>query len=118
MSTGAQPSGVPGGFQPSSPEQLAFQAVMESCPGKTVISSAGGFALGGAFGLFMSSANWQGTSEEYLKLSGKEQFKLTMREMGTKTFSSAKNFGLVGGIFAGTECLIENVIISPSLCYI
>ena len=32
-----------------------MQAVMESCPGKTVISGGMGFLLGGAFGLFMSS---------------------------------------------------------------
>jgi len=32
-----------------------MQAVMESCPGKTVMSGVMGFALGGAFGLFMSS---------------------------------------------------------------
>lgn len=31
--------------------------------------------------------------------------------MGTRSFSSAKNFGLVGAIFAGTECCIEGVII-------
>ena len=27
--------------------------------------------------------------------------------MGQRSFSSAKNFGLVGAIFAGTECCIE-----------
>ena len=32
-----------------------IQATMESCPGKTVMSGVMGFALGGAFGLFMSS---------------------------------------------------------------
>ena len=32
-----------------------MQAAMESCPAKTVISGGMGFALGGAFGLFMSS---------------------------------------------------------------
>lgn len=32
-----------------------MQAAMESCPVKTVISGTMGFALGGAFGLFMSS---------------------------------------------------------------
>lgn len=29
--------------------------VMESCPGKTVMAGTMGFALGGAFGLFMAS---------------------------------------------------------------
>lgn len=32
-----------------------MQMIMESCPGKTVVSGVMGFALGGAFGLFMAS---------------------------------------------------------------
>lgn len=32
-----------------------MQTLMESCPGKTAISGVMGFALGGAFGLFMAS---------------------------------------------------------------
>lgn len=32
-----------------------MQAAMESCVGKTAISGVMGFALGGAFGLFMAS---------------------------------------------------------------
>jgi mitochondrial import inner membrane translocase subunit TIM22 len=32
-----------------------MQMLMESCPGKTVVSGVMGFALGGAFGLFMAS---------------------------------------------------------------
>ena len=32
-----------------------MQGAMESCPFKTVMSGGMGFALGGAFGLFMSS---------------------------------------------------------------
>lgn len=34
---------------------LQMQKVMESCPAKTVLSGTMGFALGGAFGLFMAS---------------------------------------------------------------
>ena len=32
-----------------------MQAAMESCPAKTVMAGGMGFALGGLFGLFMSS---------------------------------------------------------------
>lgn len=32
-----------------------MQMLMESCPGKTAVSGVMGFALGGAFGLFMAS---------------------------------------------------------------
>lgn len=34
-----------------------MQSAMESCPVKSVISGGMGFALGGAFGLFMSSVS-------------------------------------------------------------
>ena len=34
-----------------------MQGVMESCPFKTTLSGGMGFALGGAFGLFMSSVS-------------------------------------------------------------
>ena len=36
-----------------------MQGAMESCPFKTVLSGGMGFALGGAFGLFMSSVSLQ-----------------------------------------------------------
>ena len=33
--------------------------------------------------------------------------------MGKRSYSSAKNFGIVGAMFAGTECCIEGVGLSP-----
>jgi import inner membrane translocase subunit TIM22 len=35
-----------------------MQMLMESCPGKTAVSGVMGFALGGAFGLFMASVRF------------------------------------------------------------
>ncbi len=43
----------------------------------------------------------------------REQLRRGFRDMGSRSFSSAKNFGLVGAIFAGTECCIEGVRCSP-----
>ena len=37
----------------------------------------------------------------------REQLKRGFKDMGARSFSSAKNFGKVGSIFAGTECCIE-----------
>jgi mitochondrial import inner membrane translocase subunit TIM22 len=37
----------------------------------------------------------------------KEQLRKGFKDMGSRSFSSAKNFGKVGAIFAGTECCIE-----------
>ncbi|KAI9104518.1 Tim17/Tim22/Tim23/Pmp24 family-domain-containing protein [Phlyctochytrium arcticum] len=99
-----QPGGM---FGAQDPMAATAGMVMESCPAKVVLSGGAGFVLGGAFGMFMSSVDWGMNTEEFQKLSTKEQIKLTARDMGTRSFSSAKNFALVGSIFAGTECLIE-----------
>ena len=39
----------------------------------------------------------------------KEQLRRGFKDMGSRSFSSAKNFALVGAIFSGTECCIEGV---------
>lgn len=88
-----------------------MQAAMESCPVKTAISGTMGFALGGAFGLFMSSMSYDTPltpqGQQLASLSIREQLRRGFKDMGTRSFSSAKNFGMVGAMFAGTECCIE-----------
>ena len=63
-----------------------------------------GFGLGGAFGLFMSGLDSPITSSAE-RLTTRE----TLRDMGQKSKSYAKNFALIGFMFAGTECLLESV---------
>lgn len=41
----------------------------------------------------------------------REQLRRGFKDMGSRSFSSAKNFALVGAIFSGTECCIEGVCI-------
>ncbi|KAJ3276144.1 Mitochondrial import inner membrane translocase subunit tim22 [Borealophlyctis nickersoniae] len=92
---------------PVAPEQVMMQGIMESCPAKVVMSGAAGFALGGTFGMFMSSVDWGANTEEFRNMKTKDQIKVTLKDMGSKSYSSAKNFMVVGAIFSGTECLIE-----------
>lgn len=47
------------------------------------------------------------TAQHITTLPMREQLKAGFRDMGARSFSSAKNFGKVGAIFAGTECCIE-----------
>ncbi|KAK6581064.1 hypothetical protein PZA11_006552 [Diplocarpon coronariae] len=91
-----------------------MQRMMESCPGKTAVSGVMGFALGGAFGLFMASMQYDtplhtpgGAADAIKSLPLRQQLKAGLKDMGARSFSSAKNFGKVGAIFAGTECCIE-----------
>ena len=47
--------------------------------------------------------------QQLAKLTTREQLRLGFKDMGARSFSSAKNFALVGAIFSGTECCIEGV---------
>ncbi|KIM99528.1 hypothetical protein OIDMADRAFT_19667 [Oidiodendron maius Zn] len=91
----------------------SMQALMESCPGKTAVSGVMGFALGGAFGLFMASMQYDtplATNPNAAALQSlplREQLRRGLKDMGSRSYSSARNFGKVGAIFAGTECCIE-----------
>ena len=88
-----------------------MQAGMESCPAKTVLSGGAGFALGGVFGLFMASMSYDtpmsGGAVPLSSLPLRQQLRAGFKDMGTRSWSSAKNFGMVGAIFSGTECCIE-----------
>lgn len=47
--------------------------------------------------------------QQISQLPLKEQLRRGFKDMGTRSYSSAKNFALVGAIFSGTECCIEGV---------
>ena len=50
-----------------------------------------------------------GPGQALTDLPLKEQLRRGFKDMGLRSFRSAKNFGMVGAIFAGTECCIEGV---------
>ncbi len=50
-----------------------------------------------------------GPGQQISDLPLREQLRRGFKDMGTRSFSSAKNFALVGAMFAGTECCIEGV---------
>ncbi|KAG0743109.1 hypothetical protein G6F57_003341 [Rhizopus arrhizus] len=87
-----------------------MHAAMESCVVKTAMSGAAGFVMGGAFGLFMSSFEYAGPmmNEDLVKQTTKQQIKHVFKDMGTRAWSMAKNFGVVGMIYSGSECCIES----------
>ncbi|KAJ9205199.1 hypothetical protein DTO271D3_3094 [Paecilomyces variotii] len=111
--------GAPGGGAPqgmTEQEQAmvkAMQSAMESCPVKTIISGGMGFALGGAFGLFMASMSYDSSftpqGRAIADLPWREQVRQGFKDMGKRSWSSAKNFGIVGALFSGTECCIEGL---------
>ncbi|KAL3895910.1 MAG: hypothetical protein SGCHY_004412, partial [Lobulomycetales sp.] len=101
-------SGAPSIFPGAAldPQTQALASFMESCPAKTVLSTVAGFGMGGLFGMFMSSVDYNPAST-YTGMTTRQQMAFTLRDMGARSYSTARNFAVVGGLFAGTECVIE-----------
>lgn len=47
--------------------------------------------------------------QQLTNLPLRQQLSRGFRDMGSRSYSSAKNFGIIGAMFAGTECCIESV---------
>ncbi|KAI1853540.1 hypothetical protein JX265_004129 [Neoarthrinium moseri] len=114
---GGSGAGGPPGYDANDPNIKRMQAMMESCFGKTVISGVMGFGMGGLFGMFMASMSYDtpyhtpgatgGPPKELASLPLRDQLKTGFKDMGTRSYGMAKNFGKVGAMFAGIECGIE-----------
>ncbi|KAI8988534.1 mitochondrial import inner membrane translocase subunit Tim17 family protein [Mycotypha africana] len=108
---GAFGGGQTKGMSPQEQRMVQImQGLFESCPVKMGMSGVAGFGMGAAFGLFMSSMDYAGplTNEDLVKQTTKQQIKHAFKDMGSKSMSMAKNFGLVGLIYSGSECCIES----------
>uniref|UniRef100_T1JAJ0 Phosphatidylserine decarboxylase n=1 Tax=Strigamia maritima TaxID=126957 RepID=T1JAJ0_STRMM len=83
-------------------EEVMVERGFESCTFKTVVSC---YALGAAIGLFSASVDPQitGVTAEQQTARG------VLKDMKIKTLGYAKNFAVLGAMFAATECTIESV---------
>ncbi|KAI9898500.1 hypothetical protein N3K66_006860 [Trichothecium roseum] len=108
---------IPG--NPDDPGVKAVKAAMESCMGKSVMSGVMGFGMGGLFGMFMASMSYdtpygsplgaQQGQNPITSLPLRQQLKVGFKDMGTRSYSMARNFGKVGALFSGIECGIEGL---------
>ena len=90
----------------SSPRTI--EKINESCIVTTIRNGIVGFGFGGLIGLFLSGIPSSASSphlNESLPLKG--QVRAALKDMRIKTWSSAKNFGLVSVLFSAFECGIE-----------
>jgi import inner membrane translocase subunit TIM22 len=91
------------GVQSVNEQEKRIIAVMESCPAKCVMSGVGGFGMGALFGLFTASVDPLHTINPNRVPTLKE----IAREMGTRAYSTGKNFAVLGVMFSAFECNIE-----------
>ncbi|KAI0470966.1 mitochondrial inner membrane translocase subunit Tim17/Tim22/Tim23/peroxisomal protein PMP24 [Xylariaceae sp. FL0804] len=109
-------------YDQNDPNIKAMNAMMESCFGKSVLSGVMGFGMGGLFGMFMASMSYDtpfhtagagapgapGAGPKPIsELPWRQQLRVGFRDMGSRSYSTAKNFGKVGLLFSGIECGIE-----------
>ncbi|KAK0720023.1 Tim17/Tim22/Tim23/Pmp24 family-domain-containing protein [Lasiosphaeris hirsuta] len=109
-------AGAPGGYDPNDPNIKWMTNAMESCYAKTVLSGGAGFGLGGLFGIFMASMAYDtpyhtagADKTPVSSMPWRQQLKIGFKDMGARSFSTAKNFGMVGALFSGIECGIEGL---------
>ncbi|XP_022184196.1 mitochondrial import inner membrane translocase subunit Tim22 [Nilaparvata lugens] len=86
-------------------EEKMVEAAFESCAFKTGMSCVLGYGFGAAVGLFSSSVSPMTVPGQEMKQSSAREI---LREMKGTTLSYAKNFALVGTVFAAVECTIES----------
>lgn len=87
-----------------SPQEMMIQGLFESCAFKAGMSCVAGFGLGAAIGLFSASLGPDMTPADQFQ---KQTVKSVLLDMKTRTLSHAKNFAILGAMFAMTDCAIE-----------
>ncbi len=80
---------------------------MENCAVKSVLSCAAGGLMGGVMGLFLSSMDTRIEDARVLEMSTREQIKHSFVQMRLKSVQMSKQFAVVGGAYAGVECLVS-----------
>lgn len=85
------------------------QEGMESPVAKAAISGAMGFAIGAFFSLMGSSFTIEDPfqRQQYDGMKTSQKAKVIFADMGKGMWRQGKGFGMVGALYAGTECVIE-----------
>ncbi|KAF8409230.1 hypothetical protein HHK36_005304 [Tetracentron sinense] len=87
-------------------EEIRGQDIWNNCAIRSVVSGVMGGVLGLCMGLFLGALDNPLMQEE---MTGKQQFIYTAKQMGWRSFSSAKTFSVMGFIFSAAECGVEKV---------
>ncbi|XP_052801374.1 mitochondrial import inner membrane translocase subunit Tim22-like [Mya arenaria] len=88
-------------------EEIMITKVFESCSFKATASGVVGVGLGMALGLFTVGIDPMST---YTTATPDQtpSTRAVLKEMKVRCASYGKNFGTIGFMFAGTECLLES----------
>ncbi|KAI9110659.1 hypothetical protein K1719_018525 [Acacia pycnantha] len=85
-------------------EQIRGQDIYNNCVVRSVFSGVMGGGLGFFMGLFIGSLD---TSVLHEEMTGRQQLIYQAKQMGRRSWSSAKAFAAMGLIFSAAECVVE-----------
>ncbi|XP_054811681.1 mitochondrial import inner membrane translocase subunit TIM22-4-like [Prosopis cineraria] len=85
-------------------EEIRGQDIWNNCAMRSVVSGVMGGGLGLLMGLFIGSLDTHVMQEE---MSGRQQLIYQAKQMGRRSWSSAKAFAVMGLIFSAAECVVE-----------
>eukprot|EP00249_Psilotum_nudum_P024896 c29318_g1_i1 orf=273-767(+) len=85
-------------------DDIRGQDFMNNCAIRSVFSFVGGGGLGLFMGMLLGALD---TPVHADQMTVKQHFKHAIRQMGSRSLHSALTFAILGGMFAGTECVIE-----------
>ncbi|KAJ1406688.1 Tim17/Tim22/Tim23/Pmp24 family [Sesbania bispinosa] len=85
-------------------EEIRGQDIWNNCAMRSVVSGVMGGGLGIFMGLFLGALDNPLMQEE---MTGRQQLIYQAKQMGRRSWSSAKAFAVMGFIFSAAECVVE-----------
>ncbi|KAG8476197.1 hypothetical protein CXB51_033206 [Gossypium anomalum] len=85
-------------------EEIRAQEVWNNCAVRSVASGVMGGGLGFMMGMFLGALDNPVMQDQ---MSGKQQLLYNLKQMGSRSWSSAKTFAVMGVVFSAVECVVE-----------
>ncbi|XVF09447.1 hypothetical protein REPUB_Repub07fG0093400 [Reevesia pubescens] len=92
------------GIRMPSIEEIRAQEVWNNCAVRSVFSGVMGGGLGFMMGVFLGALDNPIMQDE---MSGRQQLVYNLKQMGRRSWSSAKAFAVMGFVFSAVECVVE-----------
>ncbi|XP_030474159.1 mitochondrial import inner membrane translocase subunit TIM22-4-like [Syzygium oleosum] len=86
------------------PEEIRGQDIWNNCAVRSVVSGVMGGGLGIFMGLLLGALDNPIMQDQ---MTGKQQFIYTAKQMGQRSWHSAKTFAVMGLVFSAAECVVE-----------
>ncbi|XP_004505597.1 mitochondrial import inner membrane translocase subunit TIM22-4 [Cicer arietinum] len=85
-------------------EEIRGQDIWNNCAVRSVVSGVMGGGLGIFMGLFLGALDNPLMQDE---MTGRQQIIYQAKQMGRRSWSSAKAFAVMGFVFSAAECVVE-----------